>query len=144
MLRIATRQDFEYIKRLALDFFYASPYQPLGVSEKRVEDLIENFLQADIKDNVLLLWCDPEPVGVLAALANTNLFNEQRIAGEVIWWIDPKYRRSPAAKEMLGAYEYWWKNVAKCQIGTVVDLMGNLDKYYTKKGYSRRETVYIK
>lgn len=143
MLKLATIEDFDAIKSLALAFFEASPYQPFGVSTNRVEELIYVFLDAKKTDKLLLLWSDPHPTGVLAAAAETNLFNYERMAGELMWYIDPRHRGLKVASKMLEAYEYWAAKIG-CQFCTLVDLMGNLDKFYTRKGYERRETSYVK
>lgn len=130
---------------MALAFFHASPYKPLSVDEDRIEELIDVFFQSRPTDRITILWVeDGEPRGLLAAVAETNLFNYQRFAGELIWWLDPDHRRGNAANKMVEAYEYWAKNKAGCSTCSLVDLMGNLDKYYTRKGYERRETTYIK
>ncbi len=144
MLKLGTYDDFADIKRMAKAFFEASPYVEFGVDDSRVEELIHVFLQDGQDNKVLILWtADGKPVGVLAAAAETNLFNNQRMAGELIWWIDPEHRKSKAAGEMLKAYDYWWKTLG-CQFGTLVDLMGNLDVYYKRKGYRRQEATYLK
>lgn len=144
-LALGSYDYFQDIKRMALDFFHASPYQPLGVDESRVEEFIHAFLQSGPTDRVTILWmADRKPVGLLAATAETNLFNRQRFAGELVWWIDPTHRKSKAAPRMMEAFEYWAKYRAGCQFCTLVDLMGNLDNFYKRKGYERRETTYLK
>ena len=143
MMVLGTQEHFDDIKRMSMDFFYASPYSELGVSEDRVEELIQLFLDSKVKDRIILLWVKEKPVGILAATAETNIFNRFRFAGELIWWIDPEHRTGRAASEMLKAYEYWARQ-AGCQSAALVDLMGNLDNYYKRKGYERRETSYLK
>lgn len=143
MLRLAELADYPAIKRMAVAFFEASPYKPLGVSEKRIDDLIFTFLTAKKTEKLLLLWDNNGPVGVLAAAAETNLFNYEKMAGELLWWIDPEHRGLKAASQMLDAYEYWSTKIG-CQFCSMVDLLGNLDLLYTRKGYERRETSYIK
>lgn len=144
MLKLGGYEDYDDIKRMALAFFQASPYAPLGVDEARVEGLIEAFLDAPKEDKIVILWiADNRPVGILAGTAETNIFNWSRFACELMWWIDPDHRRTKAAEEMRSAYEFWAQKV-QCQACSLVDVMGNLDKYYTRKGYDRRETAYLK
>jgi RimJ/RimL family protein N-acetyltransferase len=128
---------------MALSFFDASPYSNLGVDEDRVEVLISTFLEAPKEDKIVLLWETDRPVGMLAATAEVNLFNNRRFAGELIWWIDPEHRKTKAAEEMRKAFEFWAAKVG-CQSVCLVDVMGNLDVYYKRKGYDRRETAYLK
>ncbi len=145
MLVLGTEVHRDDIKRMALAFFNASPYKPLSVDPDRIEELIDVFFQSKPTDRITILWvADGEPRGLLAAVAETNLFNYQRFAGELVWWLDPEYRRGHAASKMIEAYEYWAKEKAGCQSCSLVDLLGNLDKYYTRKGYERRETTYLK
>lgn len=144
MMALGSEQYREDINRMAMAFFKASPYKDLGIEEKKVNALIDSFLMSDKNDKIILLWLvDAQPVGILAAMAEQNLFNTQRFAGELIWWIDPPHRRSKAAEEMRKAFEYWAKLVG-CQSASLVDLMGNLKRYYTRKGYTAGETVYLK
>lgn len=143
MLKLGTEADRADIERMAVDFFNASPYHDLGVDHGRVSELVTAFLTADLKDKIVILWTKEKPVGVLAAVAEQNIFNRFRFAGELIWWIDPDHRKTKAAEEMRQAFEYWAKTNG-CQTATLVDVMGNLDVYYKRKGYNRRETVYLK
>lgn len=144
MVRIAGVNDTDEMKRMALDFFNASPYKPLGVSERRVDELCYAFVAAPRNQKICFLWeADGKVSGMLAAAAEKNLCNDEYMAGELVWWIDSEQRKSKAAAQMIDAYEYWALRVG-CQICTLVDLLGNLDKYYQRKGYERRETTYLK
>lgn len=144
MLVLGHEQYLEDIKRLSYAFFNHSPYQTLGIDEDRILAVIHDFLTGSKLERLVLLWlADEKPVGILAAATQVNLFNNQRYAGELIWWIDEEHRKSKAANEMRLAYEYWAKQVG-CQFCTLVDLMGNLKTYYKRKGYEPRESTYLK
>lgn len=144
MLKLATHDDFPDIKRLALAFANASPYKDLGIDEERIDDIIVTFLQSDKRDRIILLWMkDGKAVGILAGMIETNLFNMKKMAGDLMWWIDPEHRGGRAASEMMKALEYWARQ-RQCQILVMVDLLGNLNKLYTRKGFIQRETTYMK
>lgn len=141
MLRIAKYDDFADLKRMALSFFYASPYAKLGVDDTRVEELIHVFMQSPRSEKIIFVEDDHGLHGMLAGVKETNLFNNHKMAGELVWWIDPEYRKAGLAEQMRKAYEYWANDTQFC---TLVDVMGNLDTYYKRKGYDRRETTYMK
>lgn len=145
MLVLGSEVHRDDIKRMAIEFFNASPYKTQTIDPDRVDEFIDVFFQSRPTDRITILWvADGEPRGLLAAVAERNLFNYDRFAGELVWWIDPPYRKSRAAYKMIEAYEYWAKEKAGCKTVTLVDLMGNLDRYYKRKGYERRETTYLK
>jgi hypothetical protein len=138
--------DFDAIQSMAVSFFLASPYAPLGVDKERVSELITAFLTAKPEDKIVLLWIDEKtnkPVGVMGATAEMNIFNYYRFACELMWWINPEHRKTKAASKMLQAYEFWARKIG-CQSCSLIDVMGNLDTYYKRKGYERRETTYLK
>lgn len=141
MLRIANYDDLPQLKRMALSFFQASPYNDLGVDDTRVEELVHVFMQSPRSEKIVFVEDDNGLHAMLAGVKETNLFNNKRMAGELVWWIDPEYRKSGLADQMRKAYEYWAND---CQFCTLVDVMGNLDTYYQRKGYVRRETTYMK
>ena len=86
---------------------------------------------------------DGKAVGVLAAIAEQNIFNRDYVAAELMWWVDPAHRKGKAAEKLRQAYEYWAKHIG-CKTCALVDLLGNLDNYYKRKGYERREASYLK
>jgi GNAT superfamily N-acetyltransferase len=144
MLIRGTTEHTPAIYEMVTDFFNASPYQSLGLDSTRIHELVDSFVSADPHEKITILWLDNDkPVGVLAAAAEKNLFNHSRIACEVVWWLKPEYRRGRVAVKMLDAYEYWATRVG-CQSAIVVDLLGNLDTFYKRRGYERRETSYLK
>lgn len=141
MLRIANYKDFDGLKRMALSFFYASPYSTLGIDDTRVEELVHAFLVSPRSEKIVFVYEDNGLHAMLAGAKDRNLFNNHRMAGELVWWIDPEYRKGGLADQMRKAFEYWAND---CQLVTLVDVMGNLDTYYKRKGYERRETTYAK
>jgi hypothetical protein len=128
---------------MVLAFFEASPYKELGYAEDRVQQLITLFEETTSKRLCLLWLKDDKPKGLLAGVIETSLFSWTPFASELVFWVDEDARKSRAAVSLVGAYEYWAK-AAGCQYVTLVDLMGNLHDYYTRKGYELRERTYLK
>ena len=144
-ITLAMPDDLKRLTEMAVSFFNASHYKDYGIDTDRVRDLVSEFLGAKDSEKCTIVLRDAgTAVGVLAALATTNIFNFQRACGELIWWIDPEYRTFKHASRMLTVYEYWAKNIAKAQVMQLVALDDTLDGMYKRKGFTRSELAYSK
>lgn len=145
-LKIATDNEAEDLIRLSTAFFEASPYAKFGVSKKKVAETVHSFVNGNKLELMpIALMHGSKAVGVLAAIANENIFNRRKVCMELIWWVDPEYRGYKQAKMMVDAYEYWAKVKIDAQIVQLVSLEWNdMGKFYTKLGYEKAESAYIK
>jgi Acetyltransferases, including N-acetylases of ribosomal proteins len=143
-LKVATNDEAEDIKQMALAFFEASPYSKYGVDAEKVGVIIQEFLNSDPLEKMLIALMDGDKaVGVLATIAAENIFNRQKLCCELIWWIDPEYRNYGSARKMVQAYEYWAKHKVKAQIIQLISL-DDKDKLYTHLGFTKIEQAYTK
>lgn len=143
MLKLAKPEDSEDLKRMSLSFFHESPYAKYGVSEERIDNIIQDFTKTDTTKLCLLSMEGDKAVGVLAAIAAPNLYNFRQGCFEVIWWVDPPYRTYKRTYEIIEAYVYWGRNIVKAQTIQLVTLSPKLHKLYTKLGFSKAEEAYI-
>lgn len=126
------------------------PYQTLALAEDKLSARVTHFLENQGPDFITILSCleDGTPVGIIAAAAIVPDFSDERIATEFVWWVDPEYRRSKRAVELLNAYEYWAKNKAKCKLWHMAlfetEDRDTIAKLYQRKHYVPTEQTFIK
>ncbi len=148
-LKIATWDHLPDILEMAQEFYNNSPYQGIEeYDESRVAEIAMASFENQ-KDRIVILLVTPEgkPVGMVAGLATTAVFNHNRVATELIWWVYPEYR-GKSSLELFKAYEYWAKNVAKCSsVVTALledELVDRLSSFYQRQGYTPAERAFIK
>lgn len=148
MLRFARPDDQERLIKLASNFHETldGSYGPI-VEDKAIE-LIEYCSNPTIKDSVLICWEEDENLqGLIAGQATEVLFNRDKVATELIWWVEPAYRKGEAASQLLGAFNYWAEFVG-CRYVQMVGLQNDyskaLDRYYKREGFRIAETTYVR
>lgn len=148
MIRIATEDDVEHIKRMSYRFYEASPYAGFEIDEDKVYEMIVGVLQAPKNEKIVLLSCQPEPVGMVVGLSNEFLFNRKTIAVELMWWMDPEYRKGKDSIKLVEAYEYWAKNIAKADLLQLslltTEQAPQIEKFYSRRGYRLSEKSFFK
>lgn len=146
MLKLADQNDFPHILRMARNFHEASPYTPLSFNEERCLEFFQSYLMGDKTEVIIILAVDEDyPFGMIIGQAGQPAFSNQRVSQELAWWIDPEYRGTKDSLMLLQSYEDWSLRVG-CKITQVAMLDGstNLEKYYTKRGFTPAEYSYIK
>ena len=148
MLRMATPEDTERVLELSMNFFEAAKLPYGEVNEAKARNVIEHCRSPLEPTSVLILWEEQGKVqGLLAGQLTETLLNTDKVATELIWWVEPEYRKGEAGKALLGAFEYWaeWNNCRYVQmIGLQNEYSKTLDRYYRKEGFHIAETTYIK
>lgn len=108
-----------------------------------------NFLRSHISnpDCLSLIWeIETQPRGCLLAFAPPHPFFPIRVANELVWWMEPN-SRSLGSLKLFQAFEYWAKEIKKSDAISVTSTSSTdpvLEKYYQRKGYSKRETTWSK
>lgn len=144
-LVIGSEAHRDVIKEICKRFFKASIYSDLECKEDKIDELADQLLHDPTNGIVILAYSESSPVGVLAALVTPLLFNHDRIASELVWWVDEEYRASGLGRELIDAFEYWGKEIAKvnhCQLSSLSS--DDLGPYYEKRGYKFIEKAYLK
>lgn len=148
MLRLATLEDEDQILTLLKNFFNSTIYSSGFMDEDKVRVLIKACTDPLIKENVVLVWEDKgKVVGLIAGQWTELIFNEDKVATELVWWVEPEYRKTEAAHQLLGAFEYWadWCGCKSIQMYSLSNEYSNvLERFYKKQGYKLAETSYVK
>jgi GNAT superfamily N-acetyltransferase len=148
MLSIAKAHHVPSLKRMASNFFNSSPYNTLPLDENKRDQLIHGLMNANLSEATVIVYeANGQPIGCIAGQVSTILFNNNRVASEVMWWVDPEHRKSKAGMKLLKAFESW-AVYAKCDVIHMVCLAEEhgdvLDKLYTRLGYKQTERHYMK
>ena len=136
MIRLATVEDYDQVKELAIKFHNESPYTDMEFSEYKFKLLFDNNFVDATKSLIVLSGEESHIIGVLAAVKIDIPLYEKTMTTEIIWYVDPTKRKSKQSLHLLKTYEYWSKEIAKadyCQMISLVDL--DLTKLYERYGY---------
>jgi len=145
-LSLATLEDLPFVERMARDFANEYPF-PAELNLQKIQDTCRDFLSKDKNEFIVVLANDPHPIGMLAGRTIELLFSSEKIAVEMMWWVDKDYRTGNTGWELMKAFEYW-AGVVGCkyvQMASVqTDIGERLDKVYKRKGYILAERNYLK
>lgn len=96
-------------------------------------------------ENCLVLVFDVDrPIGMFAASIQPHFFSIERVATELVWWVDPAFR-GRGAVAMLAAYEDWARSMG-CAVINMVGLGADpvTTRLYERHGYLAQECHFIK
>lgn len=143
MLRLAVPEDTPILLEMAKKFISVSPYSKYPVIDEKILELIHQCL--DYTKNIIFVYTTDMglPVGMLAATTNEFLFNRNRTASEMVWWVEPSYR-GRGGTVLKAAFEHWARHVS-----AEYAHMSSLDtplvnRYLTRSGYTKTECTFIK
>lgn len=82
---------------------------------------------------------------MLATVAEVS-FSEEKVASELAFWLLPGYRKSRRVLDLVAAFEYWAKNIAKVNyvILSQTPLQDYTERSYKRLGYTVIENNYLK
>lgn len=143
-LKLATLEDIDSLYAMCQEF-----YRQTDLNFELNKDYGISFLQSHIPnpDHLSLIWeQDSQQCGCLLAFALPHPFLPIRVANELVWWMHPSTRGKGSLK-LFQAFEYWAKEIKHCETICVTSTSStdpSLEKYYQRKGYSRKETTWSK
>lgn len=146
-LRLATLDDVPELISLAEKLIKDSPIEALHYNIGKIRQSLEKFIISDQRDHLCLISHDNgKVVGVLCAYAFTPIFSLERLAAEVLWYLEPDYRKGRRGLEMMKGYEYWAKLVGcrSVQYGWMNSSPESMKKIYALTGVKLAEEVYYK
>ncbi|OTG80806.1 GNAT family N-acetyltransferase [Acinetobacter sp. ANC 4558] len=143
-VRVATLGDVPAIIQIARQFILEAPnYSNRELSE---ESLTKN-LQAVINGSgaVVLAERQSKVVGGIVCLTSKDWFNDELIAFEQVFYVDPKFRSSRAPFLLLEAFIRWSKlmkaNRIQCGTTTKINTKGCL-RLYERFGFREYGVVF--
>ena len=147
-LRLGELKHVQDIMDMSRRFHEASPYGSMELDYYFVLDKVLKFLdpRGRRENIVFVLEHEDKAVGVIAASIGNSLFNKEKVAYEVIWWVDVEHR-SKDSLILVKAYEEWAKECGATYIQMTLlnDLKDKvLDRVYRNLGYKQAEQAYYK
>lgn len=139
-IKIATVDDLHEVLDMSKEFMSSTGYSKYS-DEQTITNLIETIVTGPQDTMIILLI---PGVGFLAGQSSPFAFGPHFLASEIAWWVNEDQRKSGAGNELIEAFEYWAKNVARCSIISLTSLDDKVGKIYEKKGYKLYERAYMK
>lgn len=152
MIRLAVEDDFGTLLRFASDFHdYAVKdkglkYNPVDFYKYLIflaDSPLTTLIVSENKDGAI--------TGTVAGILSPFYMDfDQKTVTENWWWVDPKHRGGPWAKELLEGLEIWGRGLGAerlimVTIGSSVENMEEgIIKRYRKEGYKYLETHFVK
>lgn len=145
-LRLATKEDYGDILRMAKNFHRESPYSSLEFSEDASKELFEQYLAGDKTRLIIIVSeMDSKPRGMVIGLSSSPLFSRDKMSTEIAWWMDHEYRKTRDSLLLISAYEDWSKRVgSKITQVAMLDDVTDLSSFYRKHGFKQAERSFIK
>jgi hypothetical protein len=142
-IRPATPDDVFDILILAKEFSKEAP-QSHKWSKAKTEAFLFSALQSDTM-TILVLEVNGDIVGAIVAVVTEMYMSHTTIASELAWFVCKEYRGKPSSLKLVFAYEDWAKSKHAQVIGMGdIEGIANLEKLYTRMGYKKSESVYMK
>jgi len=148
-IKIGTFDDYFPICEMAKHFGKAHYEKWFPIEDYKIADNVTETLSAPPDKRIILLATNEgNPVGMLVARCDDHPYSTVKVASEVMWWMEPEFRKSRLALQLPSAFEYWAKNIAKADLMmlSTVDRESSekVEKFYKRKGYSLVENGFIK
>lgn len=153
-IRLAKQSDYHKCLPLMRNFFSVAPHAVrygLTFDENSAAALF-NFLCSD-KYHCALVAVEeaedkePQVTGILCGgLKNWMVNQEQLIANELGWWVEPESRGRGAAIRLLEAFKQWAQmhGATLLVMSCIDDLEGGIvGKLYERGGFKKEETSYF-
>ncbi len=149
-LKVGQPDDIPQLPPLLKEFFKMSPFTEYTLDLPKVMDALPK-MAVDRQNSIVLLSTDGEKVvGLIVGQRVIPTFSNDPVALELAWYLQPDYRRSRRAVEMLDAFEAWAKMVG-CKFVQYSILKGteeaddhDVSKIYKMRGFKLTEQGFQK
>jgi GNAT superfamily N-acetyltransferase len=142
-IREATEEDVFDILVLAREFSKESP-----VTHKWDKEKTEHFIISAINNNntiIFILEDKDEIVGAIVGIINEMYMSQTVVATEMAWFVSKDYRGRKGSIMLMKTFEKWAEtNGANYICMGAIEGITELDKLYTKAGYFKSETLYMR
>lgn len=155
-IRRARLEDRDSLLALVTRFLAELPYGPWLVFERAALEAFSDGILCDPVALVLVAEAEGQAVGLLVGVQSTEPITGAGVGNEIVWWVEPAYRRTRAGPLLLGGYVDWcrqqgltWCKIATpcgriatpawCKITTPANPVPR-----ARAGFTPIETVYLK
>jgi GNAT superfamily N-acetyltransferase len=140
-IRHADDGDVLALLAMAQSFVAQTSYHGLiALSLSHLETLTRNVLSSP-QGRVWIALDGETPIGMLAMGLFEHPMSGERVASEVVWWVEPAHRGSSCGRRLLRAAEQW----AKDQNADLIQMVApnaRVGRFYEALRYVSVETTY--
>jgi GNAT superfamily N-acetyltransferase len=83
-------------------------------------------------------------VGMIAGVPLEELIARTPMFDEMVWWVEPDYRKGSAGPRLLQAVENWSRQKGLRLLKMVAPAGSGVGSYYKRLGYQEVETSFVK
>jgi predicted N-acetyltransferase YhbS len=146
MIRKATPADIPRIVEMVGHFMAAKVGDTvyghvLTFKPKAVADLAARVIEHGL---ILLAEVDDQVVGMIAGVPLEELIANTPMFDEMVWWVEPDYRKGSVGPRLLRAVEHWARQKGLRLVKMVAPAGSGVGDYYARHGYEPVESSYIK
>jgi GNAT superfamily N-acetyltransferase len=140
-IRHADEADVPALLTMAQAFVSQTKYHGLiTLSLSHLETLTRNVLAAP-EGQVWIAHKGDDAIGMLAMGMFEHPMSGERVASEVVWWVDPAHRGSSCGRRLLRAAEDW-ATEQQADLLQMVAPDARVGRFYEALGYVSVETAY--
>lgn len=147
MIRQATLEDAGKILEMCYKFFKASGYRETFNIEFNPTKVAEHIGVAIANPKFYCILVDSEYRGMIIGVLSPIMVNPDKLmASELSWWVEPEFRGTSVAKELMKAFLEWSivQKAHAVDMATIEELDGErVGKLYTRLGFTKSESHYI-
>lgn len=149
-IRAATLADMDELIDLIKEFKDDTPYADQIISDEHFVTFLTHYLTPRPAEHiVLVLEKNNEIVGLIAGAitAGLHFFSENKVAGELAWYVSPAHRNGTGPIRLLHAYEDWAELMGCTKVSLSVletEHRPTLSKMYRKLGYNSVEETFVR
>jgi GNAT superfamily N-acetyltransferase len=142
-IRLATTADLTDLCNMIARFArtYPAPsfdyYKTVAVFQEMIES----------PEGVVFIADVGHPVGCLMGRTHEWIFSREKVAAELLWWVDPEYRKTTIARDLQQTFNEWAVSEGAdiLQMSMAVTEQSPLiDRFYKRQGFKQTESHYLK
>lgn len=147
LIREMSQGDVEYSVRLAKDMHHESWFSHYDFDINKARQLWDRKVAQP--DNYCLFVAEEDGavIGVFAGIAFEHFFGNDKVASDLILYVDPDRRGGTAAPRLIKAYEQWARDVGckDIQIGVSTGVqVERTARLFEKLGFGHRAYIFRK
>lgn len=143
-VRKANTDDYPELVAFGRKFFDSLPYRDVEYSEDSAQRWLDLMRELGV---LLVAEIDGEPVGMAGGIYSPFVFNDRhKVGAEIMWWIEPEYRRNGIGSELMTALEVAAANAGciRWSMMAIEDSAEQVGAMYQRAGYTPAERTYVK
>jgi len=142
-IRLATPVDLTDLCHMCIRF--AETYPAPSIEYRKTIAVFQEMMESD--EGIVLVADVSRPVACLMGRTHEWLFSREKVAAELLWWVDPEYRRTTIARDLQNAFNEWavsqGADILQMSMA-VTDQSPLIGRYYRRQGFTHTESHYLK